>query len=92
MLQPLSKLEPKSLPSPLVLIIDALDECEDENDIKLMLHLCAEAKTLETVQLRIFVTSRPETPVRLGFSAMSDILHQGLELHKALGLLLTRIF
>ena len=80
--QPLSKLEPKSVPSPLILIIDALDECEGEHDVKLILHLLAEAKTLETVKLRIFVTSRPETPVRLGFSAMHEILHQDLNLYK----------
>jgi hypothetical protein len=42
-LQPLSKLEADSLQSPLILIIDALDECEDNVKImserKIIVHL-----------------------------------------------------
>jgi hypothetical protein len=79
--QPLSMLEADALRIPLVLVIDALDECDDDNHIKAILQLLTDAKDLENVRLRVFVTSRPETPIRLGFRNMPGILHQDLVLH-----------
>jgi hypothetical protein len=81
--QPLSDLREASLQSRLfILVIDALDECEDENDIRLILRLFAQAKTLGTVRLRIFITSRPETPIRLGFRVhIPEAEHQDFVLH-----------
>jgi hypothetical protein len=82
---PLSRLD--KLPSqslPLVLVIDALDECERDDrrdDIRVILRLLAEAKDLPAVQLRIFLTSRPEIPITHGFSAMSGLTHQDCILH-----------
>jgi hypothetical protein len=81
-LKPLSKLKAGSIQQPLVLVIDALDECDGDNDVREILRLLSEAKTLETVRLRIFLTSRPETPIRLGFHKMPGILHQDLILHE----------
>jgi hypothetical protein len=63
------------------LVIDALDECEDEEDIRLILRLLAQVKTLESVRLRVFVTSRPETPIRLGFYDIPEGSHQDYILH-----------
>jgi len=80
-LEPLSNLKAGSLQQPLILVIDALDECDGDNDIRGILELLSEAKTLKTVRLRIFLTSRPETPIRLGFKNMPGILHQDLVLH-----------
>jgi hypothetical protein len=80
-LEPLSKLETDSLQLPLILVIDALDECEGENDIREIIQLLAEVKSLKTIQLRIFITSRPEIPIRPSFRAMSEILHQDLVLN-----------
>jgi hypothetical protein len=80
-LQPLSKLDPTSLQSSLIIVIDALDECEGDSDIRLLLQLLAEAKNLKGIQLRIFLTSRPEIPIRLGFRPMPAILHHDLVLH-----------
>jgi hypothetical protein len=80
-LEPLSKLEADSLQSPLILVVDALDECEGENDIREIIHLLAKVKSLETIQLRVLVTSRPEIPIRPSFRAMPEILHQDLVLH-----------
>lgn len=62
-------------------MIDALDECENENDIKLILQLFIKAKDLEAVKLRVILTSRPEFAIRLGFQKMPEILHQNLDLH-----------
>jgi len=80
-LQPLSKLTADSCQSPLILVIDALNECDGDNDVKGILQLFAEAKSLEPIQLRIFITSRPETPIRLGFRDMPGILHRDLVLN-----------
>ena len=80
--RPLSKLKAGPPYSSLVLVIDALDECEGDNDIQLILRLLAEADGLKTKQLRIFVTSRPEIPIRFGFHTMPKILHHDLALHK----------
>jgi NACHT domain len=81
LLQPLSKLEAVSIQSPLILVIDALDECEGENDIRGILQLLAEARALRTVQLRIFKTSRPETPIRHGFYQIPETGHEDFILH-----------
>jgi hypothetical protein len=48
-------------------VVDALDECEDENDIRLILQLLPRAASL-----RFFITSRLELPVRLGFGAAEN--------------------
>ena len=80
-LQPLSKLIANSCPSPLVLVIDALDECNGDKDVRGILQLLAEAGSLKPIKLRVFVTSRPETPIRLGFRNMPGILHRDLVLN-----------
>ncbi|KAF2193124.1 putative WD-repeat protein [Zopfia rhizophila CBS 207.26] len=79
--RPLSQLNASSVPSSFIIVIDALDECEGENDIRSILQLLAEAHSLGTVRLRVFLTSRPETPVRLGFRAMPGIIHHDLVLY-----------
>lgn len=63
------------------LIVDALDECEDEEDIKLILQLFVETKDLTDVKLKILITSRPEMPIRTGFQDMTDIVYQDLVIH-----------
>jgi hypothetical protein len=80
-LQPLLHLDSSSVPSSFIIVIDALDECEGENDIRSILQLLAEAKGLGATRLPVFLTSRPETPVRLGFRAMPGIIHHELVLH-----------
>src|SRR6202034_692175 len=66
-LQPLRKARDRqSLSRAILLVIDALDECGNQDDIRLILRLLAGTTDLMTVKLRVFVTSRPETPIRLG--------------------------
>ena len=62
----------------LVIVIDALDECERKEDIQVVLQLLAQTKNLSPVSLRVFVTSRPDLPIRLGFKQMSDETYQDL--------------
>lgn len=76
---------PLSTPQPtgrttLNFVIDALDECGSDDEIRLILQLCVEVKCLQEVDLGVFVTSRPEIAIRLGFEAMPDIIYQKLDL------------
>lgn len=53
-----------------VLVIDALDECDNDDDVKLVLRLFSQFKARASGQVKVFMTSRPELPIRLGFSAI----------------------
>jgi hypothetical protein len=65
-----------------VVVIDALDECEREEDIRAILPLLARTKNIQPVPLRIVVTSRPELHIRLGFKEMPNGTYQDLVLHE----------
>ncbi|KAJ5630085.1 hypothetical protein N7528_003742, partial [Penicillium herquei] len=81
-LQPLQGLQTASSQIPaIVLIIDALDECENDNDIRLILQLLPQIQQISTISLRVFLTSRPELPIRLGFSKMANHEYQDIALH-----------
>ncbi|KAK4983552.1 hypothetical protein LTR50_007160 [Elasticomyces elasticus] len=79
--QPLSGMPRANPPITLVIILDALDECDSDNDMKGLVALLAEAKAISPTRVRIVVTSRPETSIRLGFRNMADILHRDLILN-----------
>lgn len=78
-LSPLSRLEESH--QSYVLVVDALDECEDDNDVRRILELLAEARSLKTVQLRVFLTSRPEIPIRYSMHNIPQAEHQDFLLH-----------
>ncbi|KAF2818296.1 hypothetical protein CC86DRAFT_433807 [Ophiobolus disseminans] len=65
-----------------VVVIDALDECEREEDIRAILQLLARTKDIGPIPLRIVVTSRPELHIRLSFKEMPNSTYQDLVLHK----------
>ncbi|KAH8659280.1 vegetative incompatibility protein HET-E-1 [Tricladium varicosporioides] len=80
-LRPLLRLGSGSTPCSYLLIVDALDECDKEEHIRTILQLLAEARVLETIRLRVFLTSRPEIPIRHGFYQIPDAEHQDFILH-----------
>ena len=80
-LNPLSKLDSSSGKIIYILVVDALDECEDEDDLRLIFRLLAEAPSLEKVRLRVFLTSRPEVPVRYGILEIPEGQYQDFVLH-----------
>jgi hypothetical protein len=69
-----------STPSSVVMVIDALDECDQEADIRSLIRIFSQAKVVRP-QLRVFLTSRPELPIRLGFSEVRGS-YQDLVLHE----------
>ncbi|CAI6101034.1 unnamed protein product [Clonostachys chloroleuca] len=79
--QPLRSITTAPETVPLVLIIDALDECDEDNHIKLLIRLFTSTKDVLFSKLRILVTSRPDLPVRLGFTTAIGA-YQDLALHE----------
>ncbi|KAL5049138.1 hypothetical protein BDW71DRAFT_204890 [Aspergillus fruticulosus] len=65
----------------LVIVIDALDECEHAQGVRAIIGLLPSLRKAEVVRLRVFVTSRPETPINLGFSEIADHEYRDLALH-----------
>ncbi|KAL4750943.1 hypothetical protein BDW72DRAFT_193470 [Aspergillus terricola var. indicus] len=65
----------------LVIVIDALDECEHAQDVRAIIRLLPSLQKAEAVSLRVFVTSRPELPINLGFSEIANREYQDLALH-----------
>jgi hypothetical protein len=80
-LGPLLKLGDSGCPASLVLVIDALDECDSNNNIRIIVQLLAEARSLTRIRLRVLLTSRPEVPIRHGFYQVPDAEHQDVVLH-----------
>lgn len=66
---------------PTVIVIDALDECEPDDDIRLLIRLVAQFKPdASRGPIKFFLTSRPELPTRLEFRANKGS-YGGLILH-----------
>jgi len=81
-LQPLRKMQTDPQKSSrIVIVIDALDECDQEEDIGIIIRLLPQAQLITSVQLKFFLTSRPELPIRLGFEDISG-KYEGLALHQ----------
>ena len=80
--QPLTNVYLIRSASSIILVIDALDECEREGDVRTILSLLASTQQLGSVGLRVFLTSRPELPIRVGFAQMSAEAHRDVALHE----------
>ncbi|KAL5089055.1 hypothetical protein Trisim1_005912 [Trichoderma cf. simile WF8] len=82
-LEPISCLKPANRqPSFLVVVIDALDECDDNQDVQVILNLFPQLHACTSMHFRVFITSRPELPIRLGFKDMEENKYQDLILHQ----------
>ncbi|CAN9171766.1 unnamed protein product, partial [Alternaria alternata] len=80
-LGPLSKLSANDCPASLALVVDALDECDSDSNIRIIVQLLAEARSLMRPRLRVLLTSRPEVPIRHGFYQVPEAGHQDVVLH-----------
>lgn len=79
---PLSRIDKHFVPSPVLIIIDALDECAGENDVRIILRVLATARTLKNIRIRVFITGRPEAHVSAGFNKISDTDREVFVLHQ----------
>lgn len=64
---------------PLVLVLDAFDECGPSNIRRDLLELFAKQSAFLPSEIRIFITSRPEKDIREAFVAQSSIFSQELD-------------
>lgn len=88
LLQPLQSLNLTDSSSTII-VIDALDECEGR-DIPVLLGFLPQLRKSKVLRVQIFLTSRPELPVRLGFKKSDN--HQDLDLHEVPNPILREIF
>jgi NACHT domain len=81
-LQPLASLN-KTSPQPHIacIVVDALDECRNDEDVSLIPQLLSKLPVSGAVRLRVLVTSRPERVIRDGFKDLPDTVLESLELH-----------
>lgn len=79
--QPLQQLVTDPRHPIFVIVVDALDECKRE-DIDTVLKLWSNLLHITNVRLPLFLTSRPELPVQLGFDNMSTDAHLDMILHE----------
>ncbi|KAB5593569.1 hypothetical protein CTheo_2958 [Ceratobasidium theobromae] len=77
--EPLEKVK-KAMPDNLVVVIDALDECEDRHGVRLVLDLLF--KFAPTLPLKFFVTSRPEPVIYTKMITQSPTSRAVLHLHE----------
>ena len=68
----------------LFIVIDALDECQPDDNIRVILQLLSRTRDLKSVSLRVFVTSRPELHIRLGFKRLPDGTFEDFILHQVI--------
>lgn len=74
---PLAELHEDGLPRQVILVIDALDECDEadrEQILRLLVPSCPTA-------MKLFITSRPELDIEAHFSS-SEPLHREIVLHR----------
>jgi len=80
--QPLQSLERSDVPfQTMVIVMDALDECEGDSDIRLILQLLPQLQNITSIRLRVLLTSRPDLPIRLGFLKIANDDYKDLVLH-----------
>ena len=67
LLEPMLKLNKSSQPTMMIIVLDALDECDNLDDVKLVIYLLSQLQVSRSIKLKFLVTSRPELPLQLGF-------------------------
>ncbi|KAK6342234.1 hypothetical protein TWF730_001711 [Orbilia blumenaviensis] len=78
-LKPLSKLD-SNRSKPIIMVIDALDECDDEKDVRLIIDLLQSGASISnSIKLRAYITSRPESYISRAFDIIPH--HINIALH-----------
>jgi hypothetical protein len=80
-LDPLLELSGNGCQSTYVIVVDALDECDNESNIQTIIHLLGKARLSAAVRLRVFLTSRREVPIRYEFHQVPDAEYKDFVLH-----------
>ncbi|KAL8953429.1 MAG: hypothetical protein Q9222_000703 [Ikaeria aurantiellina] len=75
-----SKVSESAVQSSFLIVMDALDECDEQNDLQLLLRLLAKTDDIPILGVKILLTSRPEIFIHRGFEEMPSIFHRNLAL------------
>lgn len=78
---PLMELQSNGQHASYVVVVDALDECAEDDIIRIIPRILAETGSFQAVRLRVLLTSRAEIPIQNGFSQVSDKDHKDFILH-----------
>ncbi|KAJ8123922.1 hypothetical protein ONZ43_g239 [Nemania bipapillata] len=81
-IDPLSKIKYEVGCPTVLLVIDALDECSNERDVRAIIRVLSAARSLKNIHLRIFITSRPEILIRHSFRKIPEIEREVFVLHE----------
>lgn len=82
-IEPLSKLESRLMSRVrLFIVIDALDECENNMEVAALLPQFASFRELDRLRVRIMITSRPESHIRIAFERLLDTLYRSVIVRK----------
>ncbi|VUC20528.1 unnamed protein product [Clonostachys rosea] len=81
-IEPLMRSQKHRLDRPIVLIVDALDECDRDQDIDLLVNLFTDPSVMKMPYLKFFITSRPEIPNRRAFGRATEGTYQPVILHQ----------
>ncbi|KAF3164530.1 hypothetical protein TWF788_001131 [Orbilia oligospora] len=65
-----------------VMVVDALDECEGKGDVQVIIQQLARLKDLTEVDIRVFLTSRPDLPIIPTFQKLKEDTYVDLVLHE----------
>ncbi|KAF5696308.1 G-protein beta WD-40 repeat-containing protein [Fusarium mundagurra] len=68
-LDPISKAE-LATDQIIIMVIDALDECDNNVIANIITDILPMASSLRPVRLKFFLTSRPQLPIKIGFSTI----------------------
>ncbi|KAJ6070586.1 hypothetical protein N7467_011905 [Penicillium canescens] len=83
LLQPMLGIKSLGTSTPtIVIVIDALDESEQDEEMRIVLKLLTQLRKIKPLRLRVFVTSRPEWPILQEFSKITSHEHEDLILHE----------
>ncbi|CAG7915736.1 unnamed protein product [Penicillium olsonii] len=81
-LQPLLRMPADAFPRTLIIVIDALDECDDADNISALIHCLGTLGSNGLIGVRIFVTSRPGKVLQDAFDdTFSGEISRGLITH-----------
>ncbi|KAL6795534.1 hypothetical protein J3E68DRAFT_450434 [Trichoderma sp. SZMC 28012] len=69
---------------PIMVVVDALDECDPPQDAKLLIKLLTAHNIDSPVKIKIFLTSRPEYHINQQFN-ITDSIRQNMILHQVEG-------
>lgn len=65
----------------LLLVIDALDECNNTEDVNVLIRCLERVTQIEGANCRVFLTSRPDQPIKAGLGSSTSVPRESFILH-----------